>query len=104
MAAPVKRQVDSGEETNMPTGNVKWFDPKKGFGFIIGEGGQDVFVHYTTIVGEGFRCLKDDDIVDYELVQGPKGLLARNVRRLTDSTTKPIDVQPPSEWQVPPPS
>ena len=65
----------------MPTGKVKWFNPKKGFGFIVGEQGQDVFVHYTAIVGEGFRALEDGQTVDYELVQGNKGFHARNVCR-----------------------
>ena len=65
----------------MPTGNVKWFDAKKGYGFIIGQTGQDVFVHYTSIVGEGFRSLKDGEVVDYDLVTSEKGLQARNVRR-----------------------
>ena len=65
----------------MPTGKVKWFDPKKGYGFIIGEQGQDVFVHYTSIVGDGFRALKDGEMVDYELVKGDKGYQARNVAR-----------------------
>jgi len=63
----------------MPTGKVKWFDPKKGYGFIIGDEGQDVFVHYTSIIGEGFRALKDGELVDYELVEGTKGYQARNV-------------------------
>jgi len=65
----------------MPTGKVKWFDPKKGYGFIIGDDGQDVFVHYTSIVGDGFRALKDGEMVDYELVVGEKGHQARNVVR-----------------------
>ena len=65
----------------MPVGKVKWFDSRKGFGFIIGDGGQDVFVHYTCIVGEGFRALKDGETVDYELVKGEKGWQARNVHR-----------------------
>jgi len=65
----------------MPTGTVKWFDPKKGYGFIIGEQGQDVFVHYTSIVGEGFRALKDGETVEYELVEGDKGFQAQNVSR-----------------------
>ena len=63
----------------MITGQVKWFDPKKGYGFIIGDEGQDVFVHYTFIAGEGFRILTDGQTVDYELVQGDKGFYARNV-------------------------
>jgi len=65
----------------MPTGKVKWFDPKKGYGFIIGEEGQDVFVHYTSIIGDGFRALKDGEMVTYDLVKGEKGHQARNVTR-----------------------
>lgn len=49
-------------------GVVKWFDPKKGFGFIVGPAGQDIFVHYTTIVGDGFRVLKDGSTVAYDAV------------------------------------
>jgi len=67
---------------NMPTGKVKWFDPKKGYGFIVGEEGQDVFVHYTSIAGEGFRALKDGETVNYELTKGDKGYQARNVDHL----------------------
>ena len=63
----------------MLTGKVKWFDPKKGYGFIIGDEGQDVFVHYTSIAGEGFRTLKDGEVVNYELVVGDKGHQARKV-------------------------
>jgi cold shock protein len=62
-------------------GQVKWFDPKKGYGFIIGPSGQDVFVHYTQIEGDGFRLLKDGEPVDYELVESDKGLQARQVQR-----------------------
>ncbi|MCG3179649.1 MAG: hypothetical protein BIFFINMI_01990 [Phycisphaerae bacterium] len=64
----------------MPMGNVKWFDSRKGYGFIVGEQGSDVFVHYTAIVGEGFRCLKDGETVEYELVKTDKGLQSRNVK------------------------
>jgi cold shock protein len=66
----------------MPVGVVKWFDCKKGFGFVVNEAGQDVFVHYTVIEGLGFRRLRDGEQVYYELVQGPKGLAASVVRRL----------------------
>ncbi len=62
-------------------GRVKWFDPKKGFGFIVGPEGQDVFVHFTQIKGDGFKSLKDNEAVDYELIQGDKGWQARNVNR-----------------------
>ncbi len=63
----------------MAKGTVKWFDPKKGFGFIINEQGQDVFVHYTNLDGEGFRCLRDGQIVEYEPLNTDKGLQGRNV-------------------------
>jgi len=86
----------------MPTGKVKWFDPKKGYGFILGDEGQDVFVHYTSIVGEGFRALKDGETVDYELIEGDKGLQARNVVR--PEPAEPSEPsQPPETPQVPPP-
>ena len=65
----------------MPTGPVKWFDTKKGFGFIVSEEGEDVFVHFSSIEGDGFRALKDGEIVDYDLVRGDKGLSAQKVRR-----------------------
>jgi len=73
----------------MPNGKVKWFDPKKGYGFIIGEQGQDVFVHYSSIAGEGFRTLKDGETVDYEMVQGNKGFQARNVERASVESAPP---------------
>ncbi len=75
----------------MPSGKVKWFDPKKGYGFIVGEAGQDVFVHYTTIEGEGFRALKDGETVDYELVEGDKGFQAKNVRRLANPANTEVE-------------
>jgi len=73
----------------MPTGKVKWFDPKKGYGFIIGDKGADVFVHYTSIVGEGFKALKDGETVDYELIEGDKGLQARNVNHAESGGQQP---------------
>lgn len=67
----------------MPTtlGKVKWFDPKKGYGFIVGPQEQDVFVHYSHIDGDGFRSLKDGEDVQYELIEGDKGWQARQVTR-----------------------
>lgn len=66
----------------MVTGTVKWFDSKKGFGFLNKEGTEgDIFVHYTNIEGDGFRSLKDGEIVEFELVQSDKGLQAHHVRR-----------------------
>ena len=61
------------------TGTVKWFNDAKGFGFITTEGGEDVFVHVTAIQGNGFRSLSEGATVEFEVVQGPKGLQASNV-------------------------
>jgi CspA family cold shock protein len=66
----------------MPIGTVKWFDSKKGFGFILNAEGKDVFVHFSSIEGEGFRSLKDGEQVEYEQIAGDKGLLAKSVKRL----------------------
>jgi CspA family cold shock protein len=66
----------------MPQGTVKWFDPKKGFGFIVNAEGQDVFVHFTVIEGDGFRALKDGEKVEFEEHRGDKGLLAKSVKRI----------------------
>src|SRR5205085_351486 len=77
--------------TVMPTGNVKWFDSKKGFGFIISPEGKDVFVHFSSIEGDGFRSLKDGEKVDYEQIQGEKGLLAQHVKRVAALSPKPAE-------------
>jgi CspA family cold shock protein len=66
-------------------GQVKWFDPKKGYGFVLGPEGQDVFVHYSQIAGGGFRSLKDGEEVEYELVEGDKGFQAQSVSRVEDN-------------------
>ena len=64
-------------------GQVKWFDSKKGFGFILGPANQDVFVHYSQIQGDGFRSLKDGETVEYELIEGDKGWQAQTVQRVS---------------------
>lgn len=64
------------------TGKVKWFNDSKGFGFITRESGPDVFVHHTAIQGNGFRSLAEDQEVEFEVVQGAKGLQAQNVVKL----------------------
>ena len=64
------------------TGKVKWFNDAKGFGFITRESGPDVFVHHTAIEGAGFRTLAEDQEVEFEVVQGVKGLQAQNVIKL----------------------
>jgi len=63
-------------------GTVKWFNNEKGFGFISRESGPDVFVHHTAILSEGYRTLNEGDKVSFEVVEGPKGLQARNVVRV----------------------
>lgn len=60
-------------------GKVKWFSNAKGFGFIEQEGGQDVFVHYSSIQGEGYKSLEEGDIVSFDILQGEKGPQASNV-------------------------
>ncbi len=61
------------------TGTVKWFNDAKGFGFITMEGGEDVFVHFSAIQAQGFRSLAEGAQVEFDVVQGPKGLQAANV-------------------------
>ena len=66
----------------MATGTVKWFDSKKGFGFILNPEGVDVFVHFSSIEGDGFRSLKDGERVEYNQITGVKGLSAQAVKRM----------------------
>ena len=68
--------------TERETGTVKWFNDAKGYGFISREAGEDVFVHYSAVEGEGFRSLREDQRVEFAVEQGPKGLQAMHVRAL----------------------
>jgi CspA family cold shock protein len=65
--------------TERITGTVKWFSQSKGYGFLAQEDGADVFVHYTAIVGEGYRNLEEGQQVEFSIEQGPKGLQATRV-------------------------
>ena len=61
------------------TGTVKWFNNAKGFGFITRDGGDDVFVHFRSITGEGYKSLNEGQLVEFNLIEGPKGLQAEEV-------------------------
>lgn len=65
----------------MPKGTVKWFSNQKGYGFITPENGNDVFVHFSSIQGDGYKTLNEGDAVEFEIQQGPKGEQAVNVTR-----------------------
>jgi CspA family cold shock protein len=65
----------------MPRGSVKWFDDRKGYGFIAREGGKDIFVHFSAIQGNGFKTLSEGEEVEFEIVNGPKGEQATNVQK-----------------------
>jgi CspA family cold shock protein len=68
--------------TERVTGTVKWFNDAKGFGFIARDEGEDVFVHYSSVEGDGFRSLSENQRVEFGIEQGPKGLQAVQVRAL----------------------
>jgi len=78
-AAHLAASAARREGTDM-RGTVKWFSDEKGFGFISQDGGEDLFVHHTGILGTGFKSLSENQIVEFEVNQGPKGLQATNVR------------------------
>ena len=65
----------------MAMGHVKWFNDKKGFGFIVNQEGKDVFVHYSAIEGEGYKTLREGQAVEFDCKEGPKGLHASNVQK-----------------------
>ena len=66
----------------MAKGKVKWFNDAKGFGFLEQEDGEDVFCHFSAITGDGFKSLQEGDDVEFEVVKGPKGLQAADVRKI----------------------
>jgi len=69
------------KERFMSEGTVKWFNPRKGYGFIATEDGRDIFVHYASISGDGYKTLVEGDAVSFDIVEGEKGLRAENVVR-----------------------
>jgi CspA family cold shock protein len=78
----------------MAKGTVKWFNPKKGFGFVVNEEGLDVFVHYKNIQVEGFRNLKTGQVVEYTELNSKRGLFGENIQVSCPAKTEPN--QPPT--------
>jgi len=71
----------------MATGKVKWFNDQKGFGFILSDKGRDVFVHHSVIEGQGFKTLQENETVEYDFEESPKGMKATKVRRMSAVVT-----------------
>ncbi len=83
-------------------GTVKWFSQQRGHGFIMPDGGgDDAFVHYKAIDGDGYRNLAGGDRVRFDLVETPKGVQARNVRRITEHEERVVVVQPEDDLPLP---
>jgi CspA family cold shock protein len=78
----VKGRFGPNKESVVARGTVKWFNEAKGFGFITQEGGEDVFVHFSAIQGEGFKTLAEGEKLEFDVTRGPKGLQASNVRKI----------------------
>jgi CspA family cold shock protein len=76
---------ESGQRLEGVEGTVKWFDPRKGYGFIVGPQGQDIFAHFSVIEGEGFRALKDGSAVVYDATNTDKGWKATRIVRGPES-------------------
>jgi len=72
----------------MAEGTVKWFNSRKGYGFIAGEDGKDIFVHYASIAGDGYKTLNEGQAVTFDIVQGEKGLRAENVAAQTEAAAQ----------------
>ena len=71
--------LDNLRRVYLVLGKVKWFNKQKGYGFIEQEQGQDVFVHFQSVIGEGFRTLEEGQTVEFDVIQGPRGEQASNV-------------------------
>jgi cold shock protein len=80
-------KIPCQEDTSLAHGTVKWFNDQKGYGFIGQDEGDDVFVHYSAIESGGFRSLNEGELVEFDVVPGPKGPQAKAVRKLTTATS-----------------
>jgi CspA family cold shock protein len=78
----VVRRLIRERKHRVTQGTVKWFNEAKGFGFISQENGEDVFVHFSAIEGDGFKTLADGDRVEFDVTRGPKGFAAANVHKV----------------------
>ena len=81
----------------MARGKVKWFNDAKGYGFIEQETGSDIFVHYTAITAEGFKTLAENQLVEYEVTEGPRGPQAANVKVVGRAPAEEADEEPAKE-------
>ncbi len=79
-SSPAQSPYQEGR-TEMPTGTVKWFNDAKGYGFISREDGKDVFVHFSAINMDGYKSLSEGQRVEFDIISGPKGEQAANVRK-----------------------
>jgi CspA family cold shock protein len=82
-----ERRRAGKEDRVRSKGTVKWFNDRKGFGFIRLESGEDVFVHYSALQGDGFKTLKEGENVEFDIVQGAKGPQAANVMKMSPTPT-----------------
>jgi CspA family cold shock protein len=81
-------------------GKVKWFNDAKGYGFVEHTSGRDVFIHYSVIESDGYKTLKDGELIDYDLIEGDKGLHAKKVRRVVTNLSNlniEVIIEPPKE-------
>src|SRR5258708_10087644 len=98
LCSAVTRLTEKSKAVSKEQGTVKWFNASKGFGFIQRQSGEDVFVHFSAIVADGYKTLNDGQAVEFEVSKGPKGLQASNVQPpylITDSRLLRLNLDSP---------